>query len=205
AVEQAMSIAPEDAALIRTYFLRVAPEDQPRRAEDITSMVATHRQLAERRLPGETLVRTSNPPSGADGWGRASTVVDIVTDDMPYLVDSVISELTAAGSTVHRLLHPILAVSRSADGTLQEVMGEATSGLTRGAGVAESWMHLLIDRLTDPDGLADLESQVKQALDHTRRVVTDTPAMTDQARQVAAALRGASPAGQDGSDGRRDA
>jgi glutamate dehydrogenase len=204
AVAEAASASPADAELIRAYFRRVAPEDQPRRAADIAAMVAAHRELAGRRRAGEVLVRAYNPASGGDGWGRSSTVVDVVNDDMPYLVDSVVSELTAAGITVHRVLHPILIVRRGHDdGDLKKIVGESTPGLDRDGALAESWMHLLVDRLTDADRLAALETSVGAALSYTRQVVADTPAMTAQARQTAAEVRAgvtSSPGGH-GSDG----
>ena len=64
-----------------------------------------------------------NPQSPTDQWSADSTVIDLVNDDMPYLVDSVISALAAAGAVVHRVLHPILDVRRDAGGQLVEVLG----------------------------------------------------------------------------------
>jgi glutamate dehydrogenase len=186
-VDQAASDSPPDATLIRSYFRRVAAEDQPRRAEDITSLVTAHRSLAERRGPGEVLIASYNPPSGDDGWGGSSTVIDIVNDDMPYLVDSVVTVLSLADVTVHRVIHPILAVRRDQDGALTDVVGEYVSGAHGGdpAIAAESWMHLLVDRLADGDRLGGILADIRRALDGVRTVVTDTPAMAHHATDLA--------------------
>ena len=189
AVDQAAVADPADAALIRAYFRRVAPEDQPRRAEDITAMVTAHRALGARRARGSAAVHTYNPAAGADGWGGASTVVDVVTDDMPYLVDSVISVLSAAGITVHRVIHPILAVRRDDDGSLAEVVGESAPNSTVDGTVRESWMHLLVDRLTDASRTEAMEDSLRHALAEVACVVADTSAMTVQARRVATDVR----------------
>ncbi len=181
---------PPDATIIRSYFRRVAAEDQPRRAEDITALVTAHRSLAQRRGPAEVLIASYNPAPGDDGWGGTSTVIDIVNDDMPYLVDSVVTVLSLAGVTVHRVIHPILAVRRDADGLLTEVVGEYAVS-THGADsrvLAESWMHLVVDRLAD-DRVTSVLAGIRSALDAVRTVVSDTPAMAERATRLAGGLR----------------
>ncbi len=178
-----------DAALVRGYFRHVAPEDRPRGADDIESIITAHRRLGATRPPGEVRIHSYNPPAGADGWGGTSTVIDIVNDDMPYLVDSVVSALTAAGITVHRVLHPILAVRRDDAGALAEVIDQPAQ-VAGGDGVlAESWMHLLIDRLSDAARMERVEADLRAALSEVRWVVGDTPRMTAQATRLAAELR----------------
>ena len=91
-------------------------EDRPRTSS--ASSTATGGS-GERRRPGEVKIRVFNPaPSageGAVGWTDTKTVIDIVTDDMPSLVDSVIGALTIRDVTVHRVLHPILIACRDAE------------------------------------------------------------------------------------------
>ncbi len=199
--EQAAAAHPADADLIRGYFRRVAPEDQPRSADDIAQIVARHRKVADSRQPGQVRIRSYNPPAGSDGWGGTSTVIDIVNDDMPFLVDSVIGAITAAGITVHRVLHPILAVKRDPDGALLEVVGESLVHADHSDVLSESWMHLLIDRLTDTDRITGLEEQLRVALATVRTVVGDTPAMSAQAREAAAEIRTSAAAGASTSGG----
>ncbi len=198
AVAQAVVVAsPPDATLIDAYFRRVAVEDQPRRVEDIIAMVGAHRELGTRRTAGHAVVRIYNPPSGADGWGGTSTVVDVVTDDMPYLVDSLISELSAAGVTVHRVIHPILAVQRDAEGTLTDVVGESSPHGEADGTIRESWMHLLVDRLSDASRAEAMEKSLHLALSQVRCVVADTEAMIARAREVAAQIRSTLAVGSD--------
>jgi len=190
-VDQAASASPPDATLIRAYFRRVPAEDQPRRSEDITALVAAHRDLAGRRMPGEILIASYNPQPGDDGWGGAATVIDIVNDDMPYLVDSVVTVLSLADVTVHRVIHPILAVRRDSAGNLRDVVGEFASD-EHGDGdrvSAESWMHLLVDRLADEDRVNTILGRIQHALAAIRTVVTDSPAMAVRATDLAGALR----------------
>ena len=93
-----------------------------------------------RRAPGEAKVRVCNPQFEQHGWQSAHTVVEIVSDDMLFLVDSVSMELARHGHGIHLLVHPIINVRRDDDGELVEV---APAG---GDQLAESVMHVEIDR-----------------------------------------------------------
>ncbi|MEO7125004.1 MAG: NAD-glutamate dehydrogenase [Nakamurella sp.] len=190
-VDLAAIASPPDAMLIRAYFRRVAAEDQPSRSGDIVALIAAHRRLAASRSSGEVLISSYNPQSGDDGWGGTSTVIDIVNDDMPFLVGSVVAALSVAGLTVHRVIHPILAVRRDSDGALIDVVGEYGPGTVEPDARPESWMHLLVDRMSDEGRLNEILARVRQALELTRAVVTDAAAIADCAKEVAHNLRSA--------------
>ena len=54
-------------------------------------------------LPGRAgmpKVRVYNPEFEQHGWRTGHTVVEVVTDDMPFLVDSTTMELSGHGPTV---------------------------------------------------------------------------------------------------------
>ena len=105
--------------MIEAYFRHVPAEDQPKTAEDVLGIVDGHWRVGQHRRPGEVKIRVFNPrrpaSEGAVGWTDTKTVIDIVTDDMPSLVDSVIGALTMQNVTVHRVLHPILISRRDAE------------------------------------------------------------------------------------------
>src|SRR3954451_14618931 len=94
-IEQAAQFSPELAELIRLYYRYLPPEeiidDNP---VDLVGAVRSHHELAVDRVPGGPAVRIFNPDRVRDGWSTPATVVQIVTDDMPYLVESVTAELT---------------------------------------------------------------------------------------------------------------
>ena len=58
------------------------------------------------------------------GWQSTHTIIEIVNDDMPFLVDSVTMEVNRHGLTLHLIIHPIVAVVRDADGTLTGVAAD---------------------------------------------------------------------------------
>ena len=72
----------------------------------------------EERVPGTAKVRVYNPSQEIDGWESPHTVVAMLNDDMPFIIDSAIAYLTSQHLAVHRLIHPVLMIQRDDDGTL---------------------------------------------------------------------------------------
>lgn len=194
AVAAAAAQKPELATLITRYFRHIPAEDLPTQVSDVFAIITAHQRLAMQRPQNTPKIRVFNPQTADDEWSSAATVVNIVNDDMPYLVDSVISALTAAGVVVFRVLHPILDVRRDHDGNMIEVLGAASkgsgSGGFRGRDVfRESWVHLLVDRITDAERAENFELEVTNVLAQVRDVVEDTDEMSNTVKELAATLR----------------
>ncbi|MFJ6674481.1 NAD-glutamate dehydrogenase [Actinosynnema sp. NPDC091369] len=194
-IERAAANAPELAELIRLYYRHVPAEevndDDP---VDLVGAVRSNYQLAGTRVPGRPVVRIINPNRAHDGWTCPATVVQVVTDDMPYLVDSVASELTRGGVQVQRVVHPIVVVRRDlVTGALQEVLPAADPADPPGDALAESWMYIEVDLLTDPDRARELETKLHAVLNDVREVVEDTDKMTGTALQLAQLLESDPP------------
>ena len=93
--------------LVAQYWRLVPDEDLVGRTpEEMVAATESHRDLARQRLPGELKLRVTR---GAPG---KHTALEIVTDDMPFLVDSVTAALTARELDVHLLVHPLVVVCR---------------------------------------------------------------------------------------------
>ena len=191
-VDRACRLRPELESLIRAYFAHVPVEDCPRDAQDVIGIVESHLRVARRRTAGSATMRVFNPtvvPEGAGGWSATSTVIDIVNDDMPYVVEAIVSAITAAGVTVHRVLHPILAVRRDNQDEIVDVVGESLRGRDPQDCLRESWVHVLIDRLSDAERAETIEASLHAALESVRAVVNDSAALIGAAAVVASELR----------------
>ena len=178
---------PADAdteALLRAYWRLVPAEElADRKPGDLLAAVDAHRGLAAERAPGDTLLRVSTPPEGR-------TVVELVTDDMPFLVDSLTAELARQGLGVHLLAHPQLVVRRDAAGRLERIRADVDPEHAGPTDVVESWMHLELDRTEAPDALA---GDLDRVLADVRAAVTDWAAMRDTAVALAGELGRAAP------------
>src|SRR6266545_3797147 len=171
-IENAAELKPEMADLIRLYFRYMPPEeiidDNP---VDLVGAVRSHQELAVDRVPGRPAISIFNPDAAVDGWTTPGTVVQIVTDDMPYLVESVNSELTRSGLQVHRVVHPIVVVKRDVAGRLHEVLPLADPDDPPADALAESWMFIEVDLITDADRGRETENNLLSVLNAVRELV----------------------------------
>ncbi|MPZ33517.1 MAG: NAD-glutamate dehydrogenase [Rhodospirillales bacterium] len=165
----ALAIGGEEAAhFARRLYARVADKDlaaapADQRAGAAVSLLA----FARRRLPGVAKVRVFN--TAADhGFESRHTIVQIVNDDMPFLVDSIANECNRREINVHLLAHPVLAVRRDLDGDL---LGFALEAGERAK--PESMMHIEIDRQADPTLLDELAAALTRVLAEVRLAVED--------------------------------
>src|SRR5438874_6502786 len=175
-METKTSLAEKFAQL---YYAEVDPEELAARdPADLQGAAAAHLAFGRRYAGGEAKLRAYNPVRGEHGWTSTHTVIEIVNDDMPFLVDSVTMEANRQGLTLHLLVHPVLRVARDAKGELRDVSAPAESS----EGRLESFMHVEVDRQTDRAKLAELEAGIAKVLGDVRAAVEDWRAM--QARMV---------------------
>ena len=112
--------APQVEEFARQYY--GCGHGRPRRPFPIDAYGAAVSQwnFAARRQPGERKVRIYNPVFEEHGWQSTHTVVEMVNDDMPFLVDSTRMEINRQGYAIHMILHPLMKVRRDAEGRLVE-------------------------------------------------------------------------------------
>ncbi|HXT22395.1 MAG TPA: NAD-glutamate dehydrogenase domain-containing protein, partial [Thermoanaerobaculia bacterium] len=172
------------ADLLRRAYASTPPEELAELGADaVVGPIVALWKLGQQRQPGKPTMRVYNPQPERDGWSSPHTAIDVVNDDMAFLLASTRSELMRQQRTIHMVLHPVLGVERRSDGTLVRL-------LPRGQGAGESWMHFEIDRETAGEaGLAALAARLSDVLGKVRVVVEDWPAMVAKAEELAAELR----------------
>src|SRR3954449_8919525 len=138
--------APQLEEFVRHYYRWVPPEDLVGRdALDLYGAALAEWKFMDHRAPGASKVRVYNPSFEQHGWQSTHTAVEIVTDDMPFLVDSVTMELTRRTPGIHLLIHPVVRLRRDEDGRLTDVL---PAGAPEGEGEGESAIHAEVDRQT---------------------------------------------------------
>ena len=175
-------------AMLKAFYRHVAPEDLlEREASDLYGAVMASVRLAAERPQGKAAVRVFTPSVSVNGWSAGGhTVVEVVTDDMPFLVDSVSMALTEDQHDVHLVVHPQFVVRRDVSGQLHEVLDEAAD--TDAHDVArESWMHVEIDRVSD-DALGEIQDRLTKVLIDVRDAVEDWDRMHAQVDRLVEAL-----------------
>ena len=179
--ERAPDLADEPTErLVRDYLDAAEPHDLATlSADDVAGAVIAILRLGRDRPPGGRVVAVANPSAARDGWDSPHTAVDVVTDDAPFLVDSVSAALVRRGYDLHLLLHPLL-----------EHPGVGTT----------SHLHVEIDRETDPVVLAALDLEVRSVVDDVFAAVEDWDAMRERVAELARGLEERPPPHADPAD-----
>ncbi|SBT50260.1 NAD-glutamate dehydrogenase [Micromonospora narathiwatensis] len=189
-VAQAVALAgnDHDAATLVGRFWRFAPDEEliGFTAEEMLDAARAHRDLAQQRVPGELKLRIHEPDAD-----QHHTVIEIVTDDMPFLVDSVTALLNTYHLDVHLLVHPLVVVRREPLGRLTEVSADVEPDDAIAGDLVESWMRIEIDPVRDPAEREKLRKELQRVLTDVREAVEDWPKMRQRALALADELAAA--------------
>ena len=167
--------------LLSAFYANVVPEDiLHREPEALYAAVMALQGFARQRSPGQAKLRLMQPRPDEGGWESEHAVLQIVNDDMPFLVDSITGALQKLDIAVHLVVHPILPVTRDAEGKLLEFPEEANGPL-------ESLMHIEIDR-QPADRYLQIEAALAGVLADVRAAVEDWRAMRGRTDQILADL-----------------
>ena len=202
-VAEQLTTAPEGGApldLVERYFRHVATEELAERpAEVLAGAVAGHLELARYRVPGTANIAVTNPTTEHEPWANPRTLIQIVTDDMPFLVDSVTGALAAEGSDVHLIVHPQFVVRRDVLGNLEAVLEVDSRVANRAVGsvgeLRESWMLVTVEREGDEERREAIAARLRDVLSDVREAVEDWPKMRSRCLVIAAETEGAPPRG----------
>jgi glutamate dehydrogenase len=182
----ALAKGQDEAAFSRLFFGAVPPRDlNGRDPQDLHAAAGHIRKTAATRMPGAPKIGIGNPTRKGARMGAAHTVVEIINEDMPFLVDSVTGELNRLGLTVHLVIHPIMRVRRDADGTLKKVYDPADAPADA---LVESWMRIEVDLHTANVILAAINAGLSKVLSDVRAAVEDWPRMLEKVHDAAAQI-----------------
>ena len=186
-VERVLQGAPKETTFVgidtflQRYFADVPPEDLlGRDADSLRAMAIGHAEFAHKRTPMQPLVRIFNPTIATHGWHSTHTIVEVVTDDMPFLVDSVSMALNRCGLTVHLTIHPLIRLRRDDRGNLTDFLGDGDDPQV----LSESFLHVEIDCETDQAEIEKLRTSIEQVLADVAAAIGDWQAMRERVSAV---------------------
>jgi len=190
--EMAHRRRPDDhvlAEFLVRYYRELPDEDaDDRRLDDAYAAAVTHLILGRVRAPGEVLVRVLSPKADRDGWRTERSVLMFVTDDIPFLVDTVRMVLDRYDLGIHLLVHPMLPIARNeayeVTGFFDETEIERAEAAGEAPPMVEAWTLVELDRCT-PDVERQLEADVAAAIGEVVRAVGDFDAMRKRMASVA--------------------
>jgi len=186
------------AAFTRQVYAHVPPEDLSRRSVGHLAHASLSLwQFAQNRNPGQPAIRVMNPDEDDHGWTAHATVIQIINDDMPFLVDSVTAALQRLGLTLKLVVHPVLQTERDDEGGLQRIAAaipEDAEGDGEDEGL-ESLMHIEVNRIADKERQSTILRRIRTVLDDVRGAVRDWSRMRSLCLQLADQLDSSNPDG----------
>src|SRR5919107_1350564 len=178
--------APQVEEFARQYYGWVDAADlEDRSPIDAYGAALSHWSFAGRREPGEWKIRIYNPHFEEHGWQSTHTVIEMVNDDMPFLVDSTRMEINRQGYAIHMILHPVMNVRRDEEGRLLEVLPPDAD---EEDAISESVIHVEVDRQTEPFVLEDLKQAIQKTLADVKAAVEDWPKMRERVGDIVSGL-----------------
>ncbi|MFZ9993196.1 MAG: NAD-glutamate dehydrogenase [Steroidobacteraceae bacterium] len=161
---------------LERYFAGVDEQDlQARPPLELAQLAKRHWQLGRRRPLGQPIIDIVDSRDIA-GINERRSYLLLVTDDRPFLVDSVSLTLARYHIAVHLLIHPVLGrISQ------QPATTAAQSAL-------ESWQLIEIDRQFDGATISALTQELHDVLIEVEKAVTDWAAMRSRIKDISAEL-----------------
>ncbi len=188
------------AAFVEHYVGHVHADDLAATTpEQLLGIIGEHYVMSRERTAGTDEATIFTPRVATHGYDlNGSTVLQVVTDDRPFLVDSITMEVTRQGWSIREVCHPQYVVVRDADGVMTDVVHRADN---HPDGIQESWIHM---EVYPP--LGQSAEELSPALrEGVLRVLADVRAATDDWQKMRAELAEAiSMVSQEKSDGRDD-
>jgi glutamate dehydrogenase len=169
--------APQVESFIRDFYANVPQQDLTEHsAEDLFCAALSLYNFAAKRKAGEAKVRVFDPSQDEHGWRSTHSIIEIVNDDMAFLVDSVTAELTRQDIGVHLVIHPIMRIERDAKGQL--------TSLGKPEAHAESVMQLWVTQIGEGERATQVKERIELVLKDVRIAVQDWGTMRQRLDDV---------------------
>ncbi|MBU0859314.1 MAG: NAD-glutamate dehydrogenase, partial [Alphaproteobacteria bacterium] len=167
ALPQQSSKAIQDFA--HEFFARVPDDDLVSMTPSVMARVtADHWDMMHKREPGKAIIRTYTRAMGEGEGSLGHTIINIVNDDMAFLVDSVAAEIARHGRIINQLVHPILHVTHDKNGRINSVSAQGSDKTH-----AQSHMHIEVIGSLPDALLKQIEKDLYDVLRDVRFATSD--------------------------------
>ncbi|MBL7478838.1 NAD-glutamate dehydrogenase [Legionella bononiensis] len=153
--------------------------------DDLYGAVVNFWSLIVERSPQETKIRIYNPDFERHGWQTTHTVVEIICDDMPFIVDSLRMVINRMGLTSHLIIHMGgIRVKRDSHNHVCDILPRNGMSSEENNVLHEAPIFMEIDRQTDPLMLEELHKNFERVLEDNRAVFEDWEKMRAEVREA---------------------
>ena len=185
--EHAAAAASRQAGFMAAYFENTEPQEiAARGAAALYAIANAHWRLLDAPRAAHSVgVRVFNPTLAEDGFVSEHSVVQIVHEDMPFLVDSVTMAINRSNRTAHWIVHPLMRVGRDAQGRIASASSAAIADSKNHP--VESLILVECDRIVAVAERQVLADEINRVLGDVRAAVQDWPAMLARVKSAVSA------------------
>ena len=153
-----------------------------RKVSDVYGSSFANWHFVQEKASERPKVRVYNPTLDQDGWLSSHTIVSVLQNDMPFLVDSIRMEMNRRNIAIHSVKSTIAFVKRDKAGNIESF--RPASGNIAEDEQREALVYLEVNRLVDDSALSDLQHCLEDILGDVETVVSDYAPLTAQLEHV---------------------
>ncbi|MBL4601440.1 MAG: NAD-glutamate dehydrogenase, partial [Emcibacteraceae bacterium] len=160
---------------VNDFYKNASPEDLSLRLDELYAIALSNWKFISKFNQSNSKIRIFNPTLEEHGWTSSHTIVQILSSDMPFLIDSITSNLLEDGNALHMLIHPVLEFNRDTNGKMVNKGGKK---------VTESIMHIEITAMSNEQEINQLYAKLKQVTDFVLASVEDWKSILTQVEET---------------------
>ncbi len=176
---------------LEQFYLGVSPYDLREKGMiDLYGALLSVWHFINKRQPGELKLQVYNPQLEQNGWQSPHTVIEIVYDNKPFILDSIRLALNRLDINIHLMINAEgIKLIRDQAGQILEILPlNYHSDSSDKEYSAEAPIYIEIDKQTDAEALEKIEATLKLALEDVDLVVKDWREMLDRLLQITSSL-----------------
>ncbi len=148
---------------------------------DLYGAILSLWNLLQEKNSASPCIKVFNPEIAKHGWQSSHTVIQIIVDDTPFLVDSVRMAINRNNLTSHLILHTPMHFKRDDNGQVTEFVDKENRSDKH---ISETVFLIEVDRISESKNLNNLVKELKSVVSEVSLSVADWQPMRDKLTQI---------------------
>lgn len=156
---------------IEKFYEHVSFDElSPFDAESLCASTLETFKFLQKRKRGQHKIRVYSPTMAKHNWESEYTVIEVINDDMPFLVDSISEEISRHGLTIYQIAHPVIEIKRDKAGNFKHFIPMEKGEIGKDA---ESVMHFIVSPVAGNEAMSRLEGDILKVIETVTLSVVD--------------------------------
>lgn len=159
---------PYEDIFIKEFYQNISAEDiKNHEPSDLYALALAILDFTKERQKGKPKIRIYHPSDEQHSVTADETILEIISDDKPFIIDSLIEALNRLGLNIKLLIHPIFNIERDSNGVISSISGAKDCDLD------ESVVQIRFDERVNPSRFNTIIDEVKLTLSMVDLAVRD--------------------------------